>query len=516
MSRTMEDISMSISQSVWQQAQYDFLEDFLSFWLPPPESLAIDSNYPRSASMERLIKGRSGSLYVPEKSLLLLDKLSDEYATKRSERVFADWGTLFEFELLNGFGRNFPCSVEGAVFDGLRGLATTWGSYLAEGTKRSIFRWEVFSALGVWVADIWVELFRQLPSKDLGDAIRESVTPRYLRAGETVRYSLALFDGNQYELRHALDILEASDADLNREIKDMLHGHSSQELGRELKQKVIQMATFLKDAFGNDQFATEFQAGLRASLGFISWFIGYRLRQNLQRDQQRVSRLLEAISRHEEITAAMEQYRCKYSWGGDENKATGLAWQALAPKYFHLPRNVMDIHDDEAEVKLLGMTQGLKDYTRKHPAIDALADGFLGKLGAYLRRAGENEEKDYLDSQRSDGNRILTEAEHVRDLCYQDEEQDEELSDDEILSRAKEKYHPSGDVVSKELESKKTIAEWYNSLTENEKTVTNLKSVGYTEVEIATTMGISQQRVSQLVQGAWRKWVKIKNSSRSP
>lgn len=503
---------MSIPQSLWRQAEYDFLEDFLSFWLQP-ESSAIDSNFPRSASMERLIKGRLGSLYLPEKSLLVLDKLSDEYATKQSERVFADWGTLFEFELLNGFGHNLPRGVEGAALDGLKRLATTWGSYLAEGTKRSIFRWEVFSALGVWVADIWVELFRQLPSKDVGEAIRESVTPRYLRAGETMRYSLALFDGNQYELRQALDILEASDAELNREIKEMMDGHSSQELGGELKQRAVQMATFLKDVFGNDQFAAEFQARLRASLGFISWSIGYRLKQNLQRDQQRVSRLLEAIGRHEEITAAMEQYRCKYGWDGDESKATALAWKALAPKYFHLPRDATDIHDDEAEVKLLGMTQGLKDYTNKHPVVDALADGFLGKLGAYLRRAGENEEKDYLDSQRSAGNRILTDAEHVRDLHHQDEQQDEELSDDETLSRAKEKYHPSGDVVLNELESRETIAEWYNSLTENQKTVTNLKSVGYTEVEIATTTGISQQRVSQLLQGAWRKWVKIKNSS---
>ncbi len=503
---------MSISQSLWQQAQYNFLEDFLSLWLPPPEPFAVDSSYPASVSMQEFVKERYGSLYVPEKLLLVPDKLSEEVATKRNERVFADWGTLYEFELLDGFGRNLPYGVEGAAFDGLRRLATTWASYLAEETKRSIFRWEVFSTLGIWLADIWVEFFQQLPNKELGDAICESITPRYLRAGETVRYTVALFDGNQSELRQALDILEASDADLNREIKNLLDGHSPQEVGRELKEKVIQVATFINDAFSNDEFAEEFQAALPLAFRLISWFIGYRLRQNLEYDRQRVSRLLGAIGRHEEITAAMEQYRCRYRWGGDENKATSLVWQAVAPKYFRLSRNLTDIHEDVAEVKLLGMAQGLNNYTSKHPAIDALADGFLGKLGAYLRRAGENEEKDYLDSQRSDGNRVLTEAKHTQDFRYEGEEDDDELSDDEILSRQKEKRAPSGDVVLKQLESKEAIAEWYKSLTENEKTVTTLKSSGHTEVEIAATMGISQQRVSQLLQGAWRKWEKISSS----
>ncbi len=99
---------------------------------------------------------------------------------------------------------------------------------------------------------------------------------------------------------------------------------------------------------------------------------------------------------------------------------------------------------------------------------------------------------------------------HAESLRHPDSEQDENLSDDEILSREKEKCHSSRDSLIEETESKETIKEWYASLTKREKTAVALKSAGYTETKIAGKMGIGHQRVSQLLHQSLRKYQKIK------
>jgi DNA-directed RNA polymerase specialized sigma24 family protein len=507
---------MSIPPSVWQQAQYDLLEDFMSFWLPPPSSFAIDVNYPKSESMVALAKDHGGALHIPEKRLLLLDDLFHNYSIKQSEQVFADWATLFQFELLQGIGRNLADDMEGPALEGLNQLATTWGLYLARQMKNSMFRWEVFSTFGIVVFDMLADFFRQLPSKELGDALRASATPAFIRAHETVRYTLALLNGNQRELQESLDILRASDADLQREINHMFHKHSSQEAGRELQQKIVHLASFLRNFFGDKQRAEQFQATLPVVFRIISWSIGYRLRQNMQCNPQKVKALFEAINSHKEIEAALEQYRYKHAWQGDRNKATVLAWQALAPKYFHLSTKIENIDEDEDQERLIGMQQGLEQYVDKNPAIVALVDGLLGRLGAYLRKAAENERRDYIRNQVADGNKVQTEGEHISDLRCADSEEDEELPDEEILSREKEKHRPSRNAVVEELEFEEMVGDWHKLLTEGEKTATNLKSDGYTQLEIARMMGISQQRVAQLLASAWAKYFKIKDSSLSP
>ena len=143
----------------------------------------------------------------------------------------------------------------------------------------------------------------------------------------------------------------------------------------------------------------------------------------------------------------MEQYRFRHDWGGDRNGAIDLGWQALAPKYFGMSSKLKDIIKDEDQEKLIGVAQGLENYTNKNRAIDALEDGFLGKLGAYLKKAAENQETDYYRKQTTDGNRVLTEAVHAEDLRHPDNEEDEKLSDDEILSREKEKCYSSRDSI---------------------------------------------------------------------
>lgn len=84
---------------------------------------------------------------------------------------------------------------------------------------------------------------------------------------------------------------------------------------------------------------------------------------------------------------------------------------------------------------------------------------------------------------------------HAEDLRHLGREEDEELSDDEIISREKEKYCPSRDLVAEEVEAKENYKIWYGSLTEQDKTAVDL-SQRYNQREIAEQMGISQQRVS--------------------
>lgn len=503
---------MSISRSAWQQAQNDLLEDFLNFWLPPTKPFDIDPNYPNNPSMEALFKERCRSVHIPQKKLVLVDNVLNNYPIEGDFEAIADWATLFEVDLLQGFGHDLSSEMKGPTFEGLKELATIWGLYLANKVKNSIFRWEVISILGVHLADMLDDLFRQIPSRELGDAVRGSITPAYIRAGATVRYSLALLDGNQLELKETLDILQASDADLNQEIKYVLRRHPAEETGRELQHKVAETVSFIKDVLSNDRFAKEFEAALPAAFRLISWFVGHRLRQNMEYNRQKIKALFEAINSHKEIEAAVEQYHYKYAWQGDRNNAALLAWQALAPRYFHLSPKIEKIYEDENQEKLIGMQQGLEQYVDERPAIVALEDGLLGKLGAYLNMAAKNEQTDYIRKQITDGNRVLTEGEHANDLRYPDNEEDEELPDEEILSREKEKRHPSKDAIAEELEFKEMLSTWHSLLTESEKTATNLKATGYTQVEIARMMGISQQRASQVIGSALAKYFKIQDS----
>jgi RNA polymerase sigma factor (sigma-70 family) len=350
----------------------------------------------------------------------------------------------------------------------------------------------------------------------LGEAVRGSITPAYIRAGATVRYSVAVLEGNQRELKETLGILQASDTDLNEEIKYMLRRHPAEETGRELQQKVAEMASFIKGVSNDDRFTKEFKAALHAASRLISWFVGQRLRENMKYNRQNVKALLEAINSHKEIEAAVEQYHCKYGWQGDRNKAAALVWQAMAPKYFQVSPEIEDIDEDENQERLIGMQQGLEQYVDKSPAICALKDGLRGRLGAYLERAAENEQIDYIRKQVTHGNRIQTEGEHISDLRHADNEEDEQLPDEEILGREIEKRHPSKDAVVEELEFKEMLSRWTNLLTESEKTAASLKSDGYTQAEIAKLMGITQQRASQLLRSALAKYLKLQHSSLSP
>lgn len=236
-------------------------------------------------------------------------------------------------------------------------------------------------------------------------------------------------------------ILLASDAELEREIGDMFRGYSSKQIGAQIQRMVVEAMSQLKEGFSSSEFKEKADEYLPAATLIMcrnmSWHIGYGLSRNLQNDPQRTIRLLQAISRHPEIAAVMEQYRFRHEWGGDVNRAIELGWQGIAPKYFRISPKVNDIEKDEDQEKLIGMAQGLENYTQKNLAIDALADGSLGRLGHYLKKAAQNRETDYLRKQMTKGNRVLTKAIYPSDLYEihgREDEAGDELSIDETLS----------------------------------------------------------------------------------
>ncbi len=522
---------MTMPRSTWEQTQYNLVQDFLDLFLPPRYTFSVEANYPKTASMGALIEDRFDSLELPEKKLFRLGELLEESSLEDFPYKQADLFTLYAYNVLEGFGHGLASNLEGSAFEGLQQLATTWGSYLAKEVERLFRKWRLFAAFTDFTLDLF-SIFCQIPPKELGETIRESVTPAYLRAGETVAYELALFHNDQTRMRESLGILLASDAELERQIANLFNGYSTTQVGRQGQRMLIAVVSQLRELFSSSKVKNEFDEKLPTAVLIacrnISWYIGRRLSRNLQYNPQRTNTLLEAISWHKEIPAVMEQYRHKYDWQGDRTKAIELSWQAVAPTFLYPSKRVKDIHkieaqerlvaraqaqkvpylsgrmedinEDEVQLRLIGLAKGLEDYTTKNPSIQALTEGLLGKLRAYLKTAAENEEIDYLRKQETEGNIALTKAKHASDLRSTDEEEDE-LLDEKILSREKEKYCPSRDPIVEEIESKETVEEWYNSLTESQKTITNLKSAGYTEAEIARMMK-GRARASSWLQGA--------------
>jgi RNA polymerase sigma factor (sigma-70 family) len=494
---------MKISSSAWEQVQSGLVEDFVDLFLPPTYPFNVQADYPRTASMEALVKGQFSSLVLPETKLLCLEQLLEGPSLEDFPSRAGDWATLFAYELLQGFGQDTALNLQGETFEGLRQLANTWGLYLAREMERAFRRHELFA-----IFPDFLEVCRQLPAKALGETMRESITPAFVRAGEVVRYDFALLHNDRNKLKESLSILEASDAELEQEIARVFGGYSTKELGSRVQRMLAEIVSELRELFSSDEFKEQFRSVWPTALRSLSWYIGRRLWLNLRNEPQKTARLLEAINRRKEIAAVLEQYRHRYGWQGDENKAIQLGWRAVAPRYFHISGNVQAVKQDEDQEKLIGLAQGLSNYAGKTPAVVAIRDGFFGKLGAYLRTAARNQELDYVRQQNTDGNIALSEAEHSQDLTSADDEE-ERLLDDEILSREKERYQPSRDPVFEEVATKEQYEIWHKSLTEREQIAVKLKAKGCTEEEIAEKMGISQQRVSQLIRQAWGKWHKI-------
>ncbi|NQT72446.1 MAG: hypothetical protein HQ553_06700 [Chloroflexi bacterium] len=493
--------------STLEPTQHRFVPDFLNLWIPPQCTFTIEEDFPKSTSIVGLVDRHYDNLELPDTRLIRLDSLIEKSKGNDATPQLRDWGTLFAYNVLEGFGPSSASELHGAAFDGLRQLATSWGTYLA-GDLKTLFRWyEFFEAVGEPSVDIAILLIQQILPKELGEAIRESVTPEYVRAGETVAYQMAVFNNNCTRMQQSLDIIQASDAELQREINHLFSGHSSEQVGRQCQRTMTDVISSAKTLFSSEEFKEQFVKIWPIVWQRLSWYMGYRLRLNLQSNPERTRRLLEGLDTHREVTAVMEQFRCEHGWGGDRDNAVRLAWQAVAPK--SAPAQIEGITRDEDEERLIGIAQGLQDYVGNHRAMDTLTEGYSGRLRAYLGTAGNNEQKDANRKRQSKRAKVLTDAIHPEGLRPSGAEMDNQQHQEEILSRLDEKYHPQGDPVLESLVSKEKFEEWITSLTDRERRAVELTDRFENQQRVAEAMEIGQQRVSQLLTQALRKWSKI-------
>ncbi len=493
---------------IWQEALGGVAEDFFDLFLSPVRPFPEDVTYPEAPGMEVLIKDRFDGLVLPEKRLLHMVELIDENWAEQYEERVADWVALFEWEILRGCGDSAAFASDGASFEGLRRLARIWGMHLAQVMGRVMRTWEMYPLFGELMLVV-----AQLPDKELGEGFRLSLTPSYRKAHASVKYITALFSQNQRELQDAEQVLQASDADLAGDLEQAMYRVSSIELGRYLKQLLIEFATLWEELVSSEDFRQNLPDKLPFAFQWLAWYLGYCFRQRLQNDPPRAKRVLEAIGKHSEVDAVMEQYKFVHGWGGDRDRAIVLAWEPIGREIFRMNGQIPTVSGDEEQeweedqqLKLIGIADGLETYCRRNPAYVGLMDGVSGGVRSYLAKAAENKELSYYRKQNKD---LLAEAKHASDFRTPDDEKAEELSDDEILSRLRERYHPSADPVVQEVEAKESAVAWYASLTEKEKTAVSLAAELDTEEEIAAEMGISQQRVSQLLKQTWRKYRKL-------
>ena len=157
--------------------------------------------------------------------------------------------------MLEGFGHQVASSLENCAFEGLKQLASLWGVYLAREMERIFGRWRFFTTVTDFVFDFFLRMFRQIPAKELGEAIRESVTPSYIRTGEMVRYEIALFHNDQVRMRESMRILSAPDSALENDIAVMFKGYSAKRLGEEMQRSITEAILQFKDLFSSNEFS---------------------------------------------------------------------------------------------------------------------------------------------------------------------------------------------------------------------------------------------------------------------
>ena len=110
---------MNISWSTWKQTQYNLVEDFLDLFLPPRYTFSVETNYPKTVSMEALINDRFNTLDLPEPKLLRLGELLEESCLEDFPHKQADLFTLYVYNVLEGFGHGFASNLQGVAFEGL-------------------------------------------------------------------------------------------------------------------------------------------------------------------------------------------------------------------------------------------------------------------------------------------------------------------------------------------------------------------------------------------------------------
>jgi len=276
----------------------------------------------------------------------------------------------------------------------------------------------------------------------------------------------------------------------------------------------VELAQIIKEIFGSPQWREQISQNLPLVFKNIAGYIGYSFASHMASHPEQVAEVFGTLKNHNELEAAMEQYLWMYGWGGDRSAALKKCWQVMASKHFGVNSRIEAIHRDENQQKLIGMASGLESYCDQRSALTALLDGISGGLESYMARAAQNEELDYKKGLQSSGNKVLTEARHVADFCSEDSRDGEDKcqTDDEILSRLGIKFQVQGDSLAEKLEVDDILDAWWQSITQQQQDIVKLMNNGDNQCEIACKLGLSQQRVSQILSQVKRKLVEFKKS----
>lgn len=444
--------------------QYSIADDLLDLLTPLDKS-----DYPSSTAMKALVDYYNPSF--PDSNPLGSKEFWDKHQMPK-ENLIADWATLCSYEVLKGFGHDSASQLQGSDLEALKQLASTFGIYLARELERTILRWEFFTTVFDFLCDAWVTLFRQFPDKALGEAIQGSLTPAYIRAHMLAQYTTALFLGDRHLLSEAQEVLEASDSEIEKGIREVWGTYSKEEIGRGLKAKTVEIATLFRNLFASDEIREMFHSVSPEGIKFIAWYLGYTLRVNMRSKRQTVTRLLRAMSLHHlEIEACIQEYGYYYSWGGDENEAVKHACQAVAPRYFSLHCKAENLRERDQE-KFVGIWKAVKSYPSKKPLRVALDDAVSGRFTSYLVKSAKNQEIDYIrminrqrgvKPQREWSQEGKTEEEIRRQI----DKGIEDLRGRELL--APDFENPDGSITSalEQAEQKQSFDQWHEEEREN-------------------------------------------------
>ena len=240
---------MTISQFSWEQAQYNLAQEFFDLLLPPKYEFVVEKDYPQSVAMKALTKSHISDIELPQRKLIQFGTLLEESNLEDFPSKEADWAAIFTFEILGGVGTQLTLDMDNNNLDGLRRLANTWGSYLARELTRFFKEWQLFTVFSDVIFDLLAASFCQIPVKQLGEAIRESITPAYLRSREVVSYEFAVFYGHRARMEESRKILLASDIELEREINDMFRHYSVKQIGTQIQRMFTEVAVATQRRF---------------------------------------------------------------------------------------------------------------------------------------------------------------------------------------------------------------------------------------------------------------------------
>jgi len=148
-------------RTICQEALGGLAEDFLDVFLTPLQPFPDNISYPSTPSVATLVRDQFNSLELPERRLVRLEQVIGDDWSEQDERKLADLIAIFECEILSGFGYGVSI-LEGTSFQGLRRLASSWGSYLTQVLGRVATKWEFSELFG----DIMATLSRQLRFSD--------------------------------------------------------------------------------------------------------------------------------------------------------------------------------------------------------------------------------------------------------------------------------------------------------------------------------------------------------------